>query len=135
MYLLDTNVCIALINGSPAKARDNFQRAVEAGEDIFVSSISSFELWYGVKKSDRREFNQRRLETFLAGPLQLLPFDLQNGMSAGFIRYDLEVQGKQIGTFDTLLAGQALRHDLILATANVREFSRVKGLNLQNWVR
>lgn len=135
MYLFDTNVCIALINKDPAKVRGHFQQAAKAGELMYVSSVTSFELWYGVGKSDREDFNRRRLEIFLAGRVRLLPFDEEDGKRAGFIRSALEAKGKMIGPFDTLLAGQALRHALTVATANVREFSRVEGLKVENWVR
>ena len=135
MYLLDTNVCIALINKDPAKARGHFQQAAKSGQLMYVSSVTSFELWYGVGKSDREDFNRRRLEIFFSGRVRLLPFDEEDGKSAGFIRSALEAKGKMIGPFDTLLAGQALRHGLTVATANVREFSRVEGLKVENWVR
>jgi len=60
-YLLDTNACIALINGKPPAVRAKFQKATAAGAQVFVSSIALFELWYGVAKSSRREFNKERL--------------------------------------------------------------------------
>jgi tRNA(fMet)-specific endonuclease VapC len=135
MYLLDTNVCIALINKDPVKTRTQFQNAAKAGEPMYISSITSFELWYGVRKSDREDFNRGRLEIFLSGRVQLLPFDEEDAKRAGFVRSTLEAKGKMIGPFDTLLAGQALRHGLIVATANVREFSRVESLKVENWVR
>ncbi len=135
MYLLDTNVCIEIINKRSAKVREHFQLAVEGGASLFVSSISSFELWYGVEKSDQQEVNRRLVAAFLSGPLQLLTFDEEDSVLAGGIRATLEIQGKAIGPFDTLIAGQALRQGLILVTANTREFSRVKGLRLENWAR
>jgi predicted nucleic acid-binding protein len=65
-YLLDTNACIALINGKPPSVRARFQTATDKGAKVFVSSIAAFELWYGVAKSSRREFNKKRLEAFFA---------------------------------------------------------------------
>lgn len=132
-YLLDTNACIALINGSPAPVRTKLQKA--AGDRIFVSSIAVFELWYGVAKSTRQDFNRKRLETFLAGPVIVLPFEDDDGLVAGSIRASLEASGKPIGAYDVLMAGQALRHQLTLVTANVSEFSRVKGLAWQDWAK
>ena len=134
MYLLDTNVCIEIIKGRPV-IRERFQLAVTEGTSLFVSSISTFELWYGVGKSDRQQVNRRLVESFLAGPLQVLSFDEEDAERGGEVRAVLELQGKMIGPFDTLIAGQALRHKLILVTANTREFSRVKGLELENWAR
>jgi tRNA(fMet)-specific endonuclease VapC len=134
-YLLDTNACIALINGSPAPVRTKLQKAAAARDRIFVSSIAVFELWYGVAKSTRHDFNQKRLETFLAGPVIVLPFEDDDGLVSGSIRASLEASGKPIGAYDVLMAGQALRHQLTLVTANVSEFSRVKGLAWQDWAK
>jgi tRNA(fMet)-specific endonuclease VapC len=134
MYLLDTNVCIEIIKGR-STIRARFQLAATEGISLFVSSVSTFELWYGVEKSDRQQVNRRLVESFLAGPLQVLSFDEEDAERAGEVRSVLELQGKMIGPFDTLIAGQALRHKLILVTANTREFSRVKGLELENWGR
>jgi tRNA(fMet)-specific endonuclease VapC len=74
-YLLDTNACIALINGSEANVRRRFQRAVARKSASLLSSIVSFELWYGVAKSQRKESNTARLDAFFAGPLEWALFD------------------------------------------------------------
>ncbi|MGC2448029.1 MAG: type II toxin-antitoxin system VapC family toxin [Candidatus Sulfotelmatobacter sp.] len=132
-YLLDTNACIALINGEPAAVRGRMQKASGKGEHLLVSSVAVFELWYGVGKSARQEFNRKRLETFLAGPILVLPFEDADARIAGSVRAALEAVGKPIGAYDVLMAGQALRHQLTLVTANVSEFSRVKGLHWQDW--
>jgi len=132
-YLLDTNACIALINGHPPAVRARLQKATAATSHILVSSIAVFELWYGVDKSARHEFNRKRLETFLAGPILVLPFEDADAQFAGSIRAALEAAGKPIGAYDLLMAGQALRHQMTLVTANVAEFSRVKGLKWQDW--
>jgi tRNA(fMet)-specific endonuclease VapC len=134
-YLLDTNACIALINGDPATVRTRMQKAAAAGAHILVSSIALFELWYGVAKSKKQDFNRKRLEAFLAGPVLVLPFEDDDSRVAGSIRAALESAGKPIGAYDLLMAGQALRHSLTLITANVAEFSRVKGLNWQDWAK
>ncbi len=134
-YLLDTNACIALINGHPAAVRARMERATAGGGQVLVSSIAVFELWYGVGKSTKQEFNRKRLETFLAGPILVLPFEDADARVAGSLRATLESVGKPIGAYDLLMAGQALRHQLTLVTANVSEFSRVKGLVWQDWAR
>jgi tRNA(fMet)-specific endonuclease VapC len=132
-YLLDTNACIALINGEPATVRGRLQKASARGAHILVSSIAVFELWYGVGKSTQQDFNRKRLEAFLAGPILVLPFEDADSRVAGSVRASLEAAGKPIGAYDVLMAGQALRHQLTLVTANVGEFSRVKGLAWQDW--
>ena len=134
-YLLDTNACIALINGEPASVRKRLQKANAAGARALVSSIAAFELWYGVAKSARQDFNRKRLETFLTGPVTILPFTEADAQAAGTIRAALEATGKPIGAYDLLMAGQAVHHNLTLVTANVSEFSRVKGLLWQDWAR
>jgi len=134
-YLLDTNACIALVNGHPPAVRAHLQAATAAGAHVLVSSIALFELWYGVAKSTKQEFNRKRLEAFLAGPVLVLPFDDADSRAAGAARAALEAAGKPIGAYDLLMAGQALHHQLTLVTANVSEFSRVKGLAWQDWGR
>ena len=134
-YLLDTNACIALINGNPPSVRAKFRKATDLGGQVFVSSIALFELWYGVAKSSRRDFNKKRLKTFFAGPIHPLSFEDQDAEIAGVIRADLESIGKPIGAYDLLMAGQAIRNKLTLITANLSEFARIKELAWADWGR
>ena len=115
--------------------RARMDKATAACGQVLVSSTAVFELWYGVGKSPRQEFNRKRLETFLAGPVQVLSFDDADARVAGSVRATLEAVGKPIGAYDLLMAGQALRHQLMLVTANVKEFSRMKGLAWQDWAK
>ena len=131
-WLLDTNACIAIINGRPQGVRHRLRAALTRGEPVAVSSIALFELWYGVAKSARPTANTERLAVFLA-PLETLPFDDDDARAAGAVRAALEQAGTPIGAYDTLLAGQAVRRGLTLVTANVAEFARVRGLTWQNW--
>ena len=100
---------------------------------ILLSSIVAFELWYGVAKSQRKESNTRRLETFFAGPLEWTLFDDEDARAAGTVRAELEAAGKPIGAYDVLLAGQARRRAATLVTSNVSEFDRVAGLKWEDW--
>jgi tRNA(fMet)-specific endonuclease VapC len=134
-YLLDTNACIALINGAPASVRSRLQRATAGGAQVYIPAAVTFELWYGVAKSARPALNAQRLETFLSGPVFVLPFDDEDARSAGSIRASLEASGRPIGAYDLLIAGQALAQQLTLVTANVAEFARVKGLVWQDWAK
>jgi tRNA(fMet)-specific endonuclease VapC len=134
-YLLDTNACIALINGKPSSVRTRFQKLTASESQAFVSSVVTFELWYGVSKSARPEFNTRRVETFLAGPIIFLPFEDEDAKLAGSVRATLENAGKPIGAYDVLIAGQALQRQMTLVTANVSEFSRIPGLKWQDWAK
>jgi len=134
-YLLDTNACIALINGTSAAVRSRSRKALSGCERIYVSSVVTFELWYGVAKSMRQAHNAQQLEAFLAGPIVLLPLEHEDAKAAGSIRAALEASGRLIGAYDTLIAGQALARQLTLVTANISEFSRVKGLKWQDWAK
>jgi tRNA(fMet)-specific endonuclease VapC len=132
-YLLDTNACIALINGSPPAVRPRLEQAIKQGNTVAVPAVAAFELWYGATKSARREANLQRLETFLTGPLELVPFDGEDARVAGEIRARLEAPGTPIGAYDLLIAGQALRCDATLVTANASEFAPVAGLRWEDW--
>jgi tRNA(fMet)-specific endonuclease VapC len=129
-YLLDTNVCIALINGSSRKVRTAYLKAERSGAVLATSSIAVHELWYGVAKSQLAAQNARALSAFLSREVTVLDYSAQD---AGEIRAELERQGKRIGEYDTLIAGQAFRRNLILVTANTSEFQRVKGLVVEDW--
>jgi tRNA(fMet)-specific endonuclease VapC len=135
MYLLDTNACIAVINGKPQSVRMRLRKEFSAEAEVFVSAVVAFELWYGVAKSARRSENAQLLTTFLAGPIGLLPFDDEDAKTAGAVRANLEAAGKPIGAYDLLIAGQALRRRLTLVTANSREFGRIKDLKWEDWGR
>ena len=132
-YLLDTTACIALINGKPAAVRQRFARALTAGSRLVTSTIVAYELCYGVAKSARQAANKDRLETFLAGPIEIVPFDIDDAETAGYARAALERAGTPIGAYDVLIAGQALRLGATLVTANASEFGRVSGLTWANW--
>jgi tRNA(fMet)-specific endonuclease VapC len=132
-YLLDTNACIALMSSTSNSVQARFARAFHKGDRLYTSAVVAFELWYGVFKSARIPENTRRYETLFSGPIGLMPLEEADARVAGELRARLEAAAKPIGAYDLLLAGQALRHDMILVTANVSEFSRVKGLSWEDW--
>ena len=132
-YLLDTNVCIALLNEQDEEVRNKFEQAIQAGHTVHLSSIVLFELWYGVGKGSRTEKNRDMLLEFASTSLSIIAFDAEDAEMAGMQRAALEKVGRPIGPYDLLIAGQALRHNWTLVTANVSEFSRIKGLNWEDW--
>lgn len=134
-YLLDTNACIALLNGAPEIVRARFEKANAAGSQIFVSSVGAYELWYGAEKSARPEQNSERLRMFFSGPISLLAFEEDDARVAEQVRVELEKFGRPIGAYDLLIAGQAIANGLTLVTANVREFGRVAGLSWEDWAK
>lgn len=132
-YLLDTNSCIALINLSSSKVRSRFMQAARDRASFFTSCIVVHELWYGVAKSQQFARNVSALDAFLSRDIAVLDYSVKDAQAAAEIRANLERLGKRIGEYDTLIAGQALARNMILVTANTREFARVKGLTLEDW--
>lgn len=132
-FLLDTNICIALINGSSDAVRRRLRRTFALRSEVFVSSIVVFELWLGVFRSSRARFNSDRLQAFLKAPLTILPFEDEDARAAGVINASLRASGEPIDRYDVLLAGHAVNRGLTLVTADAPEFSRVKGLSWQDW--
>jgi tRNA(fMet)-specific endonuclease VapC len=132
-YLLDTNAVIALLKNNPATVRNRLRRVVSEGASIAVPSVVMYELWYGVARSARRRENAERLRVFLAGNVNIVPFDEDDAAAAGDLRAALETVGTPIGPYDLLIAAQALRSRTTLVTANASEFARVNGLIWQDW--
>lgn len=132
-YLLDTNAVVAILKNKPASVRRRLRRVASRGASIGVSSIVLYELWYGVARSGRRSENEERLRIFLSADIGVVPFEEEDASIAGPLRATLESEGKTIGPYDLLIAAQALRTGATLVTANVSEFSRVRGLAWQDW--
>jgi tRNA(fMet)-specific endonuclease VapC len=130
IYLLDTNVCIHLLNQRQPKVIDHFRQHNPAS--IALCSVVKAELFYGAQRSQRREANLQTLRTFFA-PLASLTFDDAAAEHYGQIRADLLAQGQPIGPNDFLIAAIARAHDATLITHNTAEFSRVPGLRLEDW--
>jgi tRNA(fMet)-specific endonuclease VapC len=129
-YLLDTNICIYLIKQKPPKVLERFSNL--ALSDIGISSITVAELEYGVYKSQQQEKNRSALMQFLI-PLEIVEFDQAAATVYGEIRSDLESRGLVIGAMDMLIAAHALSLSVTLVSNNVREFSRIDNLSLENW--
>ena len=130
-YMLDTNICIYIMNQRPLEVIQRFKQ-FDVG-DIGISSITVSELYYGVNKSQNPEKNLQRLTDFLM-PFDVLQYDEDAASVYGRIRAQLQKQGQLIGPLDLLIAAHALSRDLILVTNNDREFRRVAGLTVENWV-
>lgn len=131
-WMLDTDTCIALIKRQPPDLIKRL-RAKAVG-DIGISSITLAELRHGVATSERREQNHSALDQFLL-PLDIAPFDELAADFYGTIRAQLEKKGTPIGPLDTLIAAQALSMNVVLVTHNVREFKRVNGLRIDDWLK
>lgn len=128
-YMLDTSILIYTIKRKPNAVRRRFE--AHNGE-MCVSSITAMELLYGAHKSQAVQRNLEIIEGLL-GRLELLDFDLAAAEHAGQIRAELTTTGTPIGPFDVMIAGHARSRGLSLVTNNEGEFSRVRGLLLENW--
>ncbi len=129
--MLDTNICIYIIKKRPPSVRERFA-AFRIGE-LCISAITVSELLYGVEKSGVPEKNRRALEAFLL-PLDVAEYDFKAAVEYGKIRASLEKEGRVIGGLDMQIAAHARALDLTLITNNLKEFERVAGLRVDNWV-
>jgi tRNA(fMet)-specific endonuclease VapC len=131
MYLLDTNICIYLINKNPRQVVKKI-KSLEPPQ-VKLSSISIAELEYGVSKSRNREKNRSALLQFTSA-FDIVNFNDTDAELFGMIRANLELKGEIIGPYDMQIAAQAISRNLILVTNNIGEFSRIDRLKLENWV-
>ncbi len=130
--MLDTNACIHIIRRRPPEVLRRFDD-YEVGE-VGVSSVTAAELSYGAEKSAVPEQNREALGAFLL-PLEVIPFGDEAAAAYGRIRATLEKAGSPIGPLDTLIAAHAVSLGITLVTNNTREFSRVPGLEVEDWTR
>ncbi len=128
-YLLDTNICIYIINERSKTVRERFRRV--SAKEVGVSSVTVAQLAFGVSKSGSTG-NRAALQAFLV-PLEVASFDLPAALAYGNLRASLERHGRPIGPLDLQIAAHALSLDAILVTNNEREFRKVPGLSLENW--
>ena len=128
-YMLDTDICIYVINARPPAVLEKF--LAHEAEGLGVSAVTAGELWYGVRKSASRR-NLALLDKFLA-PLEIADFGADAARSYGEVRTALEKKGTPIGPLDTQIAAHALALGVTLVSNNLREFKRVPKLRLENW--
>ncbi len=135
-YLLDTNICVYIINKKPATALSAVLKRVQSKRpgQIAISTITLAELEYGILRSRYPDRNRIALLEFLV-PFALLDFDQAAAAEYGRIRSLLESKREPIGPMDLLLAAQAKSHELILVTNNEKEFARIDGLRIENWAK
>jgi tRNA(fMet)-specific endonuclease VapC len=131
-YLLDTNICIYIRKEQSVKLKEKFLSI--GSSNLYVSSITVAELEFGVAKSLQVEKNTEALNRFLLG-LNTVDFDRAAAKQYGIIRALLEKKGTPIGANDMLIASIAKSLDFTLVTNNEREFSRVEGLKIENWLK
>jgi tRNA(fMet)-specific endonuclease VapC len=129
-YLLDTNACIHILNGTSRKVAERF--AVQSPTSVRVCAVVKAELLYGARKSQHVAKTLKHLERFFA-PLESLAFDDESAEHYGMIRAELSRAGRLIGANDLMISAIARAHDLVVVTRNTDEFMRVVGLRVEDW--
>ena len=129
-YMLDTNIVIYTMKNKPASVK---AALVKHYGQMSISSITMMELAYGAEKSANPERNLNVLEGF-AARLEVLSYGAEAALHTGQLRAEQAKAGKPIGPYDQMIAGHARSAGLILVTNNLKEFERVAGLRLENWV-
>ena len=129
-FLLDTDICITVIRDRPSALRPRFN---EEADRLAISTIVLGELLFGAARSVRPAEHRRQVERF-AERLDVLPFDAEAASHFADIRADLSARGEIIGGYDLMIAGHARSRGLTVVTHNVREFRRVQGLQVADWL-
>ena len=129
-YLLDSNICIHFLRGK----YNVIEKLNEVGIDnCAISEITLAELVFGAEKSDNPKKNHKLIEKFI-GQLSILPiFDAIQ--TYGKEKARLQSEGKMISDFDLLIGCTSIENELIMVTENVKEFERIKGIKIENWVK
>jgi tRNA(fMet)-specific endonuclease VapC len=130
-YLLDTDTCIHVFRGLPSVIA---RMQTEAGDDLAISSVTYYELLYGVRRcvKSRQEAELRKVEAFVK-QIHMIPFGASIARHAAIIRTALEATGEGIGPMDTLIAATSIEARLTVVTGNLREFGRVPGIRCESW--
>jgi tRNA(fMet)-specific endonuclease VapC len=129
-YLLDTNIVIAAVKGVPS-VRTRLEQVLAA--DVVLSPVVLGELQFGIEKSSYPERNRAKLEKLIDG-FAVVPLDVASSRTYGLIRNELERVGQPIGANDLWIAAQAMALGATMVTDNTREFERIAGLQVENWL-
>jgi len=131
-YLLDTDICIYLIKKQPPSV---IKKLIEIDNNqVALSTVTLFELKFGVENSQYFERSNLALNEFCSSIPNIISFDGVAANYAAKIRYQLKEKGTPIGPYDVQIAAIAMSQNLILVTNNQKEFDRVDGLTIENWV-
>lgn len=128
--MLDTDLCIHVLRHRPPALKARFNAEADA---LCISAVTLGELLLGAEKSARPVENRREVER-LAARLEVLPFDEPAAAHFADIRASLERHGMTIGAYDLMIAGHARSRGLVVVTSNLREFGRIEGLRVEDWL-
>ena len=130
--LLDTNVLVEIVRDGLATVTDHYVEALAKRMELSVSTVSVFEFRYGLERSPRQAAQAGQFERLLAN-LTVAPFSASDAAHTARLKADLAARGQTIGAYDLMIAGQALARGWTVVTGNTHEFSRVEGLQLEDW--
>ena len=133
MYLFDTDIVSNIFKKRPHPGLLARLKEIPAS-DQFISTVTISEMVYGAQKSPRPEYHLDKLEKILLPAVNILTFDSKAAYVCGRLRAELEANGTPLALADLEIAAIAMANDLILVSGNVRHFSRVRGLRLENWL-
>ena len=134
IYMLDTNICSFIMHERPASVLERLQAAVDDQHQIVISVITYCEMLLGTVGRNASPRHAQLVDAFVSRLSTILPWDAASAEHATRIKQDLTAKGTPIGGNDTMIAGHALAASCLLVTNNVREFVRVQGLRVENWV-
>jgi tRNA(fMet)-specific endonuclease VapC len=134
-FLLDTNICIKIINAKSPAAAQMLGAALKRGEMVGLPALTYHELQFGVFRSQNPEKRRAQVELFMEQLEGVVSFNEEDGHIAAQLRTALLARGNMIGPYDVLIAAQAIRLGATLVSANVREFERVPGLTWEDWTK
>ncbi|MQT13488.1 type II toxin-antitoxin system VapC family toxin [Rhizobiales bacterium Sp-1] len=133
VYMLDTNICSFIMRERPTTVLEKLRDAVDRQDTIVISVITYYEMLLGTIGRQASPRHAALVEAFVARLSAVLPWDRAAAEDATRIRRDLASKGTPIGANDTMIAGHALAAGCVLVTNNMREFTRVVGLNVEDW--
>ncbi|WP_149707782.1 type II toxin-antitoxin system tRNA(fMet)-specific endonuclease VapC [Campylobacter concisus] len=133
MFLLDTNICSYLVSNAEPYSQNILGHLTRYGKkDIFISSITVAEMFYGIENSTQKELNLKLMGDFISN-FGVLDFTSKNAASYGKIRLEMKNKNRRIGDMDMLIAAVALSNDLVLVTNNEKDFKDISELRMENW--
>jgi tRNA(fMet)-specific endonuclease VapC len=135
VYMLDTNICSFIVRERPAPVLERLQAAVVGQNSIVISVITYYEMLLGTIGKNASPRHAALVEAFVARLSAILPWEREAAEEAMRIRRDLGGKGTPIGGNDSMIAGHALAAECVLVTNNTREFLRVTGLRVEDWVK
>lgn len=134
IYMLDTNICSFIMRERPASVLERLQEVAESQHQIVISVITYYEMLLGTIGRNAAPRHAQLVDAFVSRLSTILQWDAASAEHATRIKQDLTAKGTPIGGNDTMIAGHALAAECVLVTNNVREFARVQGLHVEDWV-